>query len=151
MMIDYLTPNKTHNALIDKYHTIFDEKGISPDKRVGFIIDVFYDNAKMFASRGIDFWLGFGAYLPAVERVIAMHNGEQETPFYRRTQYPKNVVDAYSVLDADGLYNDFATLVVADDYRKQHLANTPANTSVWQISTEGLVIDLNDFENRLKP
>ena len=149
-MINHLTPNKATFELVDKYHTIFDNKGISSDKRVGFILGTFYDNAKMMKERGIDFWLGFGATLPAVERVIAVHNGESETAFYRRTGYPKNVVDAYSMMENDGTYNDFATLVFADDYRKKHLATVPANTSIWQINSDGLVIDLSLFENRLK-
>lgn len=149
MTISHLVPTKDIFSTIDKYHGIFDKKGVSPDDRVGFVIGTFYDNAKMMKERGIDFWLSFGATLPAVERVIAMHNGESETAFYRRTGYPKNVVDAYSVMYNDDVYNDFGTLVFADWYKNQHLAVVPANTSVWQISTDGLVIDLDLFENRL--
>lgn len=149
-MINHLTPGNTTFELVDKYHAIFDKKGISPDKRVDFILGTFYDNAKMMKERGIDFWLSFGATLPAVERVIAIHNGESETAFYRRTGYPKTVVDAYSIMDNNGIYNDFATLVFADDYRKKHLTTVPANTSLWQINRDGLVIDLDLFENRLR-
>lgn len=149
-MIDYFTPNKSIFAKIDTYHSIFDGKGVSPDKWVGSILQTFYDNAHSMASRGIDFWLSFGGALPAVERVIAIHNGESETEFYRRTGYPKSVVEAYSIMDKDGVYNDFGTLVFADEYKNAHLKTVPANTSVWQLNSEGVVIDLNLFENRLK-
>lgn len=148
-MIDFFTPNANHDQLVERYRLIFEQKGIDQDQRLAVILQSFYDNAALFSDRGIDYWLGFGAYLPAVERVIAMTGGESETAFYRRTQYPKQVVDAYSVFDGYGAYDDFAILVIADDYRKQHLGIIPANTSVWQISTDGDVINLNDYGARL--
>lgn len=145
--INYFTPNREALKQVEQYHQAFESKGI--DERVGFILNTFYDNAKILKEKGIDFWLQFGVYLPAVERVIAVYNGESEDEFYRRTQYPKHIVEAYSLMSADNRYDDFATLVVADWFKNHHLKIVPANTSVWQINSDGETIDLNLFENRL--
>ena len=58
-------------------------------------------NADNLKQHKIDQWLSFGVYVPAVERVIALHGGESEEDFYSRTQYPVNVVEAYSVTGDD--------------------------------------------------
>lgn len=148
--IDYFTPNREALKQVEQYRQAFEQKGITEDERVGFILKTFYANVETMKEKGIDFWLQFGVYLPAVERVIAVHNGESEQDFYRRTQYPKHIVEAYSLVRIDGEYDDFATLVVADWFKNQHLKIVPANTSVWKINHDGETIDLNLFENRLR-
>ena len=113
---------------------------------VGAVIENMKANAQMLAMRGIDAWLGFGVYLPAVERIIAIHSGETEADFLERTQYPVNVVEAYTVPD-----NDLATLVCADQYSSMHKASVLRNTAEWCLNEEEQhFINLNMFENRLK-
>ncbi|CAM4267183.1 hypothetical protein [Acinetobacter pragensis] len=101
--------------------------------------------AEIQASQGVDSWLSYGVYLPAVERIFALHQGESEEAFYARTQYPKDIVDAYTIPD-----HDIATLIAADKYSRIHQQQMPVNTSLWSLNDEDLKIDLQDFPHRIK-
>ena len=101
--------------------------------------------AEIQASQGVDAWLGYGVYLPAIERIFALHQGETEAEFYDRTQYPADVVNAYTLSN-----HEIATLIAADKYNRIHQHNVAVNTSLWPLNDEGLSIDLLDFPNRLK-
>ena len=101
--------------------------------------------AEIQASQGVDAWLGYGVYLPAIERIFALHQGETEAEFYDRTQYPADVVNAYTLSN-----HEIATLIAADKYNRIHLHSVAVNTSLWPLNDEGLSIDLLDFPNRLK-
>ena len=100
---------------------------------------------KIQASQGVDAWLGYGVYLPAIERIFALHQGETEAEFYDRTQYPADVVNAYTLSN-----HEIATLIAADKYNRIHQHSVAVNTSLWPLNDEGLSIDLLDFPNRLK-
>lgn len=136
--------------VVGQYDMAFDNANIPTEQRVSHILNTFYDNAKSMKEKGIDFWLSFGVYLPAVERIIASQNGESEAEFYRRTQYPKHIVNAYTVMTVTDHYDDFATLVCADLYKNEHLKSVPVNTTQWQLNTDGDMLDLALFENRLR-
>ena len=69
--------------------------------------------AEIQASQGVDAWLGYGVYLPAIERIFALHQGETEAEFYARTQYPADVVNAYTLSN-----HEIATLIAADKYNR---------------------------------
>jgi hypothetical protein len=97
------------------------------------------------ASQGVDGWLGYGVYLPAVEHIIAKFSGEDEASFYTRTQYPKDIVEAYTLVE-----HPIATLIAADKYNRIHQQNTPVNTSEWPLNEQGAYLNLNDYPNRLK-
>ena len=101
--------------------------------------------AEIQASQGVDTWLGYGVYLPAIERIFALHQGETEAEFYDRTQYPADVVNAYTLSN-----HEIATLIAADKYNRIHQHSVAVNTSLWPLNDEGLSIDLLDFPNRLK-
>jgi len=101
--------------------------------------------AEIQASQGVDAWLGYGVYLPAIERIFALHQGESEAEFYDRTQYPADVVNAYTLSN-----HEIATLIAADKYNRIHQHSVAVNTSLWSLNDEGLSIDLLDFPNRLK-
>ena len=101
--------------------------------------------AEIQASQGVDAWLGYGVYLPAIERIFALHQGETEAEFYDRTQYPADVVNAYTLSN-----HEIATLIAADKYNRIHQHSVAVNTSLWPLNDEGLSIDLLDFPNRLK-
>ena len=101
--------------------------------------------AEIQASQGVDAWLGYGVYLPAIERIFALHQGETEAEFYDRTQYPADVVNAYTLSN-----HEIATLIAADKYNRIHQHSVAVNTSLWSLKDEGLSIDLLDFPNRLK-
>ena len=101
--------------------------------------------AEIQASQGVDAWLGYGVYLPAIERIFALHQGETEAEFYDRTQYPADVVNAYTLSN-----HEIATLIAADKYNRIHQHSEAVNTSLWPLNDEGLSIDLLDFPNRLK-
>ena len=101
--------------------------------------------AEIQASQGVDAWLGYGVYLPAIERIFALHQGETEAEFYARTQYPADVVNAYTLSN-----HEIATLIAADKYNRIHQHSVAVNTSLWPLNDEGLSIDLLDFPNRLK-
>ncbi|MCO8088242.1 hypothetical protein [Acinetobacter indicus] len=121
------------------------ERGVTDE--MGTVIANIKRNAEMLAAQGVDAWLSYGVYLPAVERVIALHSGESEEDFLARTQYPVNVVDAYSVKE-----DDFLTLVAADEYSQFHKRIMPKNTAVWCLDEdEQHYINLLEYENRLKP
>lgn len=146
MTINYLIPTEEIFDVIAEYQQKFDDMGIKTTDRVAFVISTFFDNAELMANHHIDAWLQFGGCLPAVEWVIAQQNGESEAEFYARTQYPKQVVEAYSIPN-----NDFGTLVFANQYKQYHLAKIPANTTVWELNAnQGLFIDLAMFDNRLR-
>ena len=101
--------------------------------------------AEIQASQGVDAWLGYGVYLPAIERIFALHQGETEAEFYDRTQYPADVVNAYTLSN-----HEIATFIAADKYNRIHQHSVAVNTSLWPLNDEGLSIDLLDFPNRLK-
>lgn len=101
--------------------------------------------AEIQASQGVDAWLGYGVYLPAIERIFALHQGETEAEFYDHTQYPADVVNAYTLSN-----HEIATLIAADKYNRIHQHSVTVNTSLWPLNDEGLSIDLLDFPNRLK-
>ena len=101
--------------------------------------------AEIQASQGVDAWLGYGVYLPAIERIFSLHQGETEAEFYDRTQYPADVVNAYTLSN-----HEIATLIAADKYNRIHQHSVAVNTSLWHLNDEGLSIDLLDFPNRLK-
>lgn len=144
-MINYLVPNFQIIEQANAVKTALAGKGIADADMIGFIVGNFYKNAKVFTAKNLDFWLGFGGYLPAVEWVIAKAKGETEDEFYARTQYPKMVVEAYSVPN-----NDLATLVAADLYMQGHRASMPPNTTVWTLNlSEGQFIDLSQFDGRI--
>lgn len=148
--INYLTPDEEFFEVVKEYRERFTQKGLPSGEWVGFILSTFYDNVAMMRPKGYDFWLQFGGCLPAVERVIAINNGESEARFYERTQYPKHVVDAYSIINDDGVYDDFATLIFASKYKDIHLNLIPVNTTVWALNDNDEFIDLAQFENRLR-
>ncbi len=103
-------------------------------------------NAELQAVKGIDTWLSYGVYLPAVERVIALNSGESEEDFFARTQYPVNVVEAYTVKE-----DSLATLIAADQYSQLHKSTMPKNTAVWCLDEdEQHYINLLEYENRMK-
>ena len=101
--------------------------------------------AEIQASQDVDAWLGYGVCLPAIERIFALHQGETEAEFYDRTQYPADVVNAYTLSN-----HEIATLIAADKYNRIHQHSVAVNTSLWPLNDEGLSIDLLDFPNRLK-
>ena len=130
---------ETENQYIE-YFSAKGEKDI-----LGRIISNIRGTAEIQASQGVDAWLGYGVYLPAVERIIALHSGENEQAFYIRTQYPKDVVEAYTIPQ-----HDIATLIAADKYSRIHQQNVPVNTSDWPLNDEGLIINLLDFKHRIQ-
>ncbi|BCU64600.1 hypothetical protein F941_01785 [Acinetobacter bouvetii DSM 14964 = CIP 107468] len=123
-----------------EYFTAKGEKDI-----LGKVISNMKGTAEIQASQGVDAWLSYGVYLPAIERIFALHQGETEEGFYARTQYPEIVINAYTIPD-----HHIATLIAADKYSRLHQQSTPVNTSIWPLNDEGLAIDLQDFPHRLK-
>lgn len=144
-MINKCLPNiEELTPIADNIRIILTERG-SKDV-LGTVIENIRKSADMLAQHKIDAWLGYGVYLPAVERVIALHSGESETDFYMRTQYPVNVVEAYTVPN-----DDIATLAAADQFSQMHKAIVPINTAVWCLNEdEQHYINLLEYENRLK-
>lgn len=144
-MINYLIPSAEIQEQTDIVSGALASKGIAPEDMIPFVIANFRKNAQAFAQKGLDFWLGFGGFLPAVEWIMAKQLGQDEDEFYAHTQYPKMVVDAYSVPA-----NDLATLVAADLYMQAHRANTVPNTASWPLNEDdGTFIDLGLFRNRI--
>ena len=130
--------------LVAQVRAVLTEKGETDV--IGAVIRNMQKNADMQAKHGIDSWLSYGAYLPAVERVISSHAGEEEADFYVRTGYPVNVVDAYTVPG-----DDLATLVAADQYSQFHKPLVLKNTGEWCLNEEDqFFINLYEYENRLK-
>ncbi|WP_257225207.1 hypothetical protein [Acinetobacter sp. YH12097] len=64
-----------------EYFTSKGEKDI-----LGKVISNMKSTAEIQASQGVDSWLAYGVYLPAVERIFALHQGETEAEFFERTQ-----------------------------------------------------------------
>ena len=123
-----------------EYFTAKGEKDV-----IGKVISNMKSTAEIQASQGVDAWLGYGVYLPAIERIFAMHKGESEANFFARTQYPHDVVMAYSL---DG--HDLATLIAADKYSRIHQQQVAVNTSQWPLNENGRVLELNDFPARIR-
>lgn len=144
-MINKLLPDLEQiQPIVTHIRAVLDEKG--ENDAVGAVIKNMFLNAQMQAKHGIDTWLSYGVYLPAVERIIAVHGGEEEADFFERTQYPVNVIEAYSIVG-----DDLATLVCADQFSQMHKSIVPANTAEWCLNEEEqYFINLNEFENRLK-
>ncbi len=127
----------------NQYIEYFNSKGVTDI--IGKVISNMKGTAEIQASQGVDSWLGYGVYLPAIERIFALHEGETEEEFYSRTKYPKDVVYAYTIPD-----HDIATLIAADKYNRMHQQSIPVNTYVWPLNDDGFTINLLKFENRLK-
>lgn len=144
-MITKLLPDAEQLApIVANVRAVLDSRGITDP--VGAVIQNMRANAQMKAMQGVDAWLGYGVYLPAVERIIAVHGGEDEADFLARTQYPIQVIEAYTVPG-----DDLATLVAADQFSLMHQLSVLKNTAEWCLNEdEQLFINLNDFEQRLK-
>ena len=126
-----------------QYIEYFNSKG---EKDVlGRVISNMKGTAEIQASQGVDAWLAYGVYLPAIERIFALHNCETETEFYQRTQYPQDIVEAYTLKD-----HDIATLIAADKYSRIHQQTVAVNTSTWALNDQGRSIESSEYENRLK-
>ncbi|RYL29576.1 hypothetical protein [Acinetobacter piscicola] len=94
--------------MVENIKAIFAQQGVTD--YVSEIIKNMHENAAMLMNNHqIDTWIGYGNYLPAIEKIIALNAGQSEEYFYARTEYPVNVVDAYTVVD-----NPLATLIAAD-------------------------------------
>lgn len=144
MINKFLPDPEQLKPVLEKVRAILAENGETDT--LGAVIKNMKLNAQMQAKHGIDSWLSYGVYLPAVERIIAVHSGEDEAEFLERTQYPINVIEAYTVQG-----DDLATLLCADQYSQLHKAVIPVNTAEWSLNDdEQYFIDLNQFENRLK-
>lgn len=143
-MINKFLPTLEKFQLTEQqYLQYFNERG---EKDVlGRVISNMKGTAEIQASQGVDAWLSYGVYLPAIERIFAVHSGENEEDFYRRTQYPHDVVEAYTIPE-----HDIATLIAADKYSRMHQQSIAVNTSAWPLNDQGLIIDLHDFPHRLK-
>ena len=144
IMIDKFLPTlEKFQPAEQQYLQYFNERG---EKDVlGRVISNMKGTAEIQASQGVDAWLSYGVYLPAIERIFALHSGENEEDFYSRTQYPHDVVEAYTIPE-----HDIATLIAADKYSRMHQQSIAVNTSVWPLNDQGLTIDLHDFPQRLK-
>ncbi|OTG82641.1 hypothetical protein B9T33_04110 [Acinetobacter sp. ANC 5054] len=144
MSINQFLPSLEKFEKIEKqYIEYFTEKG---EKDVlGKVISNMKSTAEIQASQGVDSWLGYGVYLPAIERIFALHDGETESDFYHRTQYPADVVNAYSI---EG--HDLATLIAADKYSRIHQQHVAVNTSIWPLNDDGLSLKLNEFPARMR-
>ena len=101
--------------------------------------------AEIQASQGVDAWVGYGVYVPAIERIFVLHEGETGDEFQGGSEYPADVVHAYTLSN-----HEIATLIAADKYNRIHQHSVTVNTSLWPLNDEGLSIDLLDFPNRLK-
>jgi hypothetical protein len=126
-----------------QYIEYFHSKGVKDV--LGKVISNMKGTAEIQASQGVDAWLGYGIYLPAIERIFALYHGETEPEFYKRTQYPKDLVEAYTIPE-----HDIATLIAADKYNRMHQQSVPVNTAVWPLNDEDFTVNLLKFENRLQ-
>lgn len=143
MITKFLPTLKKFQDMERQYIEYFSSKG---EKDVlGRVISNMKGTAEIQASQGVDAWLGYGVYLPAVERIFAEHAGENDTEFYARTQYPQQIVETYTIPK-----HPIATLIAADKYSRIHQQNTPVNTSVWPLNDDGDSINLNQYPNRIK-
>ncbi|AWL27158.1 hypothetical protein DJ533_00295 (plasmid) [Acinetobacter defluvii] len=145
MNINKLTPElESLKPIVDQVTAILSQNGVTD--YVSTVISNMKENAQLLAKNNVDAWIGYGAYLPAVERVIALNAGETEEDFYTRTQYPIHVVEAYTVPG-----DDLATLVAADQFYKMHRRLVPCTNTVWSLNDdEQHFINLDEYENRLK-
>ncbi len=144
MMINKFLPTldkfqDTENQYID-YFVAKGEKDV-----LGRVISNMKGTAEIQASQGVDSWLGYGVYLPAVELIFALYHGESEQDFYHRTQYPQDIVTAYTITD-----HPIATLIAADKYSRIHQQTEAVNTAIWPLNDDGLTLNLLEYENRLK-
>lgn len=130
---------ETEQQYID-YFTAKGEKDI-----LGRVISNMRGTVELQASQGVDGWLAYGIYLPAVEYIIASHNGESEADFYARTQYPEALVNTYNIHN-----HPIATLIAADKYSRIHQQTTAPNTTLWDLNESGLTLDLTEYPNRLQ-
>lgn len=143
-MIDKFLPSlekfqETEHQYIE-YFTAKGEKDI-----LGRVISNIRGNVELQASQGVDGWLSYGVYLPVVEHIIATHQGETDEAFYQRTQYPKDVLTAYTIPE-----HPIATLIAADKYSYIHQQSIMPNTAIWALNDTGSTLDLNNYPNRLK-
>lgn len=127
----------------NQYIEYFKSKG--EQDILGRVISNMKGTAEIQASQGVDSWLGYGVYLPAIERIFALHQGESEQDFYARTEYPKDIVNAYTIPN-----HEIATLIAADKYNRIQQTLVPPNTHLWELNDEGLQINLLDYSQRLK-
>ncbi|WP_347456822.1 hypothetical protein [Acinetobacter thermotolerans] len=143
MITKFLPTLEKFQNIEQQYIEYFTSKG---EKDVlGRVISNMKGTAEIQASQGVDSWLSYGVYLPAVERIFAEHTGESEAEFYARTQYPQQIVETYTIAE-----HPIATLIAAGKYSRIHQQNTPVNTSVWPLNDDGDSIDLNQYPNRIK-
>lgn len=145
MNINKLTPEvESLKIVVDQVTAVLSQNGVTD--YVATVISNMKENAQLLAKNNVDAWIGYGVYLPAVERIIALNAGETEDDFFARTEYPVNVVDAYTVQG-----DDLATLVAADQFYKMHRRLVPCTTTVWSLNDdEQYFINLGEYENRLK-
>ena len=143
MITKFLPTLEKFQEIEEQYIHYFTEKG---EKDVlGRVISNMKGTAEIQASQGVDAWLGYGVYLPAIERIISLHEGETEQEFYERTHYPSDIVSAYTLEN-----HKIATLIAADKYSRIHQQQIPPNTSIWPLNDAGKSIDLNQFTSRIK-
>lgn len=144
-MINKFLPKKEElMPIVDQIRTVLTEQGHADV--LGTVIQNMRINSEMHAKVGVDNWLSYGVYLPSIERIFALHSGELEQDFMKRTQYPINVIEAYTVKG-----DDLATLVAADQYSQAHKLTVIKNNAVWCLNDEEQeYIDLNQYENRLR-
>ena len=147
MEINYLTPDiDAITEMVKEVRKALYQQGVLNSQAVSAGISNLRKNAAIHAKAGIDAWLGYGGTLPALERVFSTASGETEEEFYRRTQYPKYIVDAYTIPG-----DDLATLVFCEQYWTAHRRTVPSTNSIWPLNQEeGTYIDLNDYEGRLR-
>ena len=143
MITKYLPSLEKFLAIEQQYIEYFKTQG---EKDIlGRVISNMKGTAELQASQGVDAWLGYGVYLPAVEYIFARYNGENEVDFYIRTRYPQQVVTAYSLPE-----HDIATLIAADKYSRIHQQQVPVNSPLWPLNDTGDLLDLNAYPQRLK-
>ena len=143
MITKFLPTLEKFKEAEQQYIDFFHAKG---EKDIlGRVISNIKGTIELQASQGVDGWLGYGAYLPTVERIISAHTGESENAFYTRTHYPEDVVEAYMIDQ-----HPIATLIAADKYSRIHQQTTAVNTTIWPLNDEGLHLDLSLYDNRLK-
>ena len=133
-MINYLVPNFQIIEQANAVKTALAGKGIADADMVGFIVGNFYKNARVFTAKNLDFWLGFGGYLPAVEWVMAKAKGETEDEFYARTQGTDFAVQSVDDAGDRCREEDFPCRV----WLRQHYDELPVNEWV-AVNLDGLV------------
>ncbi|MFV5491328.1 hypothetical protein [Acinetobacter sp. ASP199] len=143
MINKFLPTLEKFQELEQQYIAYFQSKG---EKDIlGRVISNIKGTIELQASQGVDGWLGYGVYLPAVEHIIARYQGESDASFYARTQYPEDLVESYSIPE-----HEIATLIAADKYSRIHQQSIAPNTTVWPVNDDGVTIDLELYPNRLR-